>query len=115
MDQHLNTVRKKAPRKHQSTLTDEDLEGCEKSYTAAKGDTVVRSSDKFDDSGIFVLICKHDIPLVMANIDTPGEKQKYIFALLNYFFMQLPPTATVVTFYDIGCIIDRSRVKVRPR
>ncbi|KAI9464332.1 hypothetical protein HD554DRAFT_2206255 [Boletus coccyginus] len=40
--------------------------------------------DNFDDTGVMVLICRHDIPLFFANIDSPD--------------------ATVVAFYDIGCV-----------
>ncbi|KAI5990332.1 hypothetical protein F5J12DRAFT_907598 [Pisolithus orientalis] len=64
--------------------------------------------DCFDDTGIMALICHHDIPLFFANINMPGEQQKYSVALLEHLFSHLPVTATVVALYDIGCILTCS-------
>ncbi|KAI5983564.1 hypothetical protein F5J12DRAFT_899644 [Pisolithus orientalis] len=64
--------------------------------------------DCFDDTGIMALICHHDIPLFFANIDMPGEQQKYSVTLLKHLFSHLPVTATVVALYDIGCILTCS-------
>lgn len=64
--------------------------------------------DSFDDTGVMALICRHDIPLFLANIDTPGEQQKYLVALIDHLFSLLPPRATVVTLYDVGCVLSRS-------
>ncbi|KIN98613.1 hypothetical protein M404DRAFT_31254 [Pisolithus tinctorius Marx 270] len=61
--------------------------------------------DCFDDTGIMALICRHDIPLFFANIDTPGEQQKYSVALLKHLFSHLPAAATVIALYDIGCVL----------
>ncbi|PPQ76972.1 hypothetical protein CVT26_007834 [Gymnopilus dilepis] len=54
------------------------------------------------------LICRHDIPIFFANIDTPGEQQKYAVALIKWFFQFVPKHATAVVLYDVGCVIDRS-------
>ncbi|KIK29762.1 hypothetical protein PISMIDRAFT_6531 [Pisolithus microcarpus 441] len=64
--------------------------------------------DSFDDTGLMALICRHDIPLFFANIDTPGEQQKYSIALIEHLFSLLPPQANVVTLYDVGCVLSRS-------
>lgn len=68
--------------------------------------------DNFDDTGIMALICCHDIPLFFANIDSLGEQQKYSVALLQHLFSLLPHQATVVTLYDVGCVLARSLAKV---
>ena len=47
-------------------------------------------------------------PCFFANIDTPGEQQKYAVALLEHLFSLIPTCATVVSLYDIGCVLDRS-------
>ncbi|KAG1755309.1 hypothetical protein EDD22DRAFT_981585 [Suillus occidentalis] len=57
------------------------------------------------------LICCHDIPLFFANIDSPGEQQKYSVALIEHLFSLLPPQATVVMLYDVGCVLTRSIAK----
>ena len=52
------------------------------------------------------LVCRHDIALFFPNIDTPGEQQKYAVALLEHLFSLIPTCATVVSLYDIGCVLD---------
>lgn len=54
------------------------------------------------------LVCRHDNPLFLANIDTPGEQQKYAVALIEHLVSLLPPEATVAVLYDVGCVLDRS-------
>ena len=61
----------------------------------------------YDDTGVMALICRHDIPLFFANIDTPGEQQKYSIALIEQLFIFLPMTATVAIMYNIGCMIKQ--------
>jgi hypothetical protein len=58
------------------------------------------------------LICRHDIPLFFANINTPGEQQKYAVTLIDHLFALLPRSATVVTLYDVGCVLSRSLSQV---
>ncbi|KAF8219110.1 hypothetical protein L208DRAFT_1383114 [Tricholoma matsutake] len=53
--------------------------------------------EKFDDGGQMALVCRHDIPLFFANIDTPGEQQNL-----------LPPEASTQVLYDVGCLLDRT-------
>lgn len=64
--------------------------------------------EKFDDGGVMALICRHDIPPFLVNIDTPGEQQKYAIALIEYMYTLLPQQATVGLTYDVGCVLDRS-------
>ena len=62
---------------------------------------------KFNDTGLVALICHHDIPLFFANMDTPGEQQKYMVALLGYLFSLLPPQTTIICLYNIRCVLDQ--------
>ena len=63
---------------------------------------------KFDDTGLAALVCRHDIPLFFANIDTPGEQPKYMVVLLGYLFSLLPPQTTVICLYNVRCVLDQS-------
>ncbi|EMD32842.1 hypothetical protein CERSUDRAFT_57935 [Gelatoporia subvermispora B] len=54
------------------------------------------------------LVCGHDIPIFLINIDSPGEQQKYAFCLMFTLFAYLPQAATVTALYDIACKSDRS-------
>lgn len=109
----IDTVRKRRPKSRRPKVPDEAVDDCEKSYEAARGTNVKTSMEKHDDAGIMALVCRHDIPLFMVNIDTPGEQQKYTVALIEHFFTLLPPNATVAVLYDVACVLDRSLHLVR--
>ncbi|PPR07291.1 hypothetical protein CVT24_007353 [Panaeolus cyanescens] len=109
--EEIDRARKKAPKtvekpKVPSSAVDE----CEKSYEAANGDKkkAAEGNNRFDSHGLMSLVCRHDIPLFFANIDTPGEQQKYSVALIRWLFKLIPTNATVTVLYDIGCVLDRS-------
>ncbi|KAI5981992.1 hypothetical protein EDC04DRAFT_2593419, partial [Pisolithus marmoratus] len=91
-----------------SIVPDEAIDQCEASYEAVDGQKQKASTDGFDDTELMVLICQHDIPLFFANIDTPGEQQKYSVTLIDHLFSLLPPQANVVVLYDMGCVLARS-------
>lgn len=89
------------------------LKACEKSFEAADESAEKSSGSKFDDNGVFAIVCRHDIPLFLANVDTPGEQQKYVIALTETLMDHLPSQATLVELYDIGCLTHTSVEKVR--
>ena len=89
-------------------MPDAALDECEKSFEAADEKKCKTQGSKFDDTGLMALVCRHDIVLFLANVDTPGEQQKYGIALLEHLVSLLPAAATVAVFYDIGCVLDRS-------
>lgn len=93
-------------------IPNEVIDQCENSYEAADGKKQKAAMDSFDDTGLMALICCHDIPLFFENIDTPGEQQKYAVTLLEHLFSLLPTNATVVTLYDVGCVLSRSLSQV---
>ncbi|KAJ7580115.1 hypothetical protein C8J56DRAFT_795492 [Mycena floridula] len=107
-------ARGRAPKDHRPVVPDIAIDGCKESHKAAKASEAQDDTNgkpkpsKFDDKGLMALVCRHDIPLLFANIDTPGEGQEYGLALLEYFFCLLPLIATVLVLYDIGCVLDRS-------
>ncbi|KAG2344746.1 hypothetical protein BDR05DRAFT_947110, partial [Suillus weaverae] len=105
---HITRSRKSTPKLHVSHVPNEAIDLCENSYEAAEGKKQKAAMDSFDDTGLMALICRHDIPLFFANIDSPGEQQKYSVALINHLFSLLPWSATVVTLYDVGCVLSRS-------
>ncbi|KIM67523.1 hypothetical protein SCLCIDRAFT_21054 [Scleroderma citrinum Foug A] len=105
---HIEKQQKTPPKARKGLVPDEAIDSCKSSYEAADGKKKKASMDNFDDMGLMALICRHDIPLFFANIDSPGEQQKYAVALLAHLFMLLPLQATVVGLYDVGCVLDRS-------
>jgi hypothetical protein len=104
----IELERKTPPKAYRPKVPDEAVNDCEKSHEAADGRKQKASMDLFDDTGLMCLVCRHDIPLFFANIDTPGEQQKYAVALLEHFFSLVPSQATTCCLYDVGCVLDRS-------
>ncbi|KAF8425356.1 hypothetical protein L210DRAFT_3653217 [Boletus edulis BED1] len=105
---HIAKQRKRPAKEYHGPVPDEAIDDCESSYDAADGNKKKTATDIYDDTGLMGLICRHDIPLFFANIDSPGEQQKYAVALISHLFSLLPETATVVVFYDIGCVLART-------
>ncbi|KAJ7597943.1 hypothetical protein C8J56DRAFT_1042113 [Mycena floridula] len=100
----LDARRRPTPKKK---IPDEAIDACEESHQAAKPERK-KAQPQFDDNGLMSLVCRHNIPLFVANIDTPGEGQQYAVALILHLFSLLPPQATVVVLYDLACVLDRS-------
>ncbi|KIK16302.1 hypothetical protein PISMIDRAFT_15932 [Pisolithus microcarpus 441] len=109
--QRIDTARKWPLRQCNMSVPDEAIDQCENSYEAANGKKQKAAMESFDDTGIMALICHHDIPLFFANIDTPGEQQKYSVALTEHLFSLIPLEANVVILYDVGCVLARSLMK----
>ncbi|KAG1811363.1 uncharacterized protein BJ212DRAFT_1448371 [Suillus subaureus] len=93
------------PKAHKLVVPDEAIDLCENAYEAADGKKQKAAMDSFDDMGVMALICHHNIPLFFANIDSPSEQQKYSVALLQHLFSLLPPQATIVALYNVGCVL----------
>jgi hypothetical protein len=87
---HIDWSCKSAPKLHAPLVPHEAIDLCENSYEAADGKKQKVAMDSFNDTGVMELICCHDIPLFFANIDTPGEQQKYAVALIDHLFALLP-------------------------
>lgn len=101
-------MRHTRPKPYKPIVPNEAVDDCERTHEAANGHKQKTNMDAFDDTGVMALVCRHDIPLFFANIDTPGEQQKYAVALLKHFVSLIPPAATIAVLYDVGCVLDRS-------
>lgn len=113
MGTDLDDARGNPPREYRGEVPEEVLKNCESSHTAADGARTKVAGEHHDDKGLMALICRHDIPLFVCNIDTPGEQQKYFFALLVWLSLHLPDNATIAGFYDVGCVAARVVALVR--
>ncbi|PPR02784.1 hypothetical protein CVT26_009395 [Gymnopilus dilepis] len=101
-------ARKSPPKKRKPKVPDSAVDECEKAHEAADSDKKKVNKGRYDDMGWMSLVCRHDIPLFFANIDTPGEQQKYSVALILWFFASIPPNATATALYDIACVLEQS-------
>ncbi|KZV78291.1 hypothetical protein EXIGLDRAFT_575095, partial [Exidia glandulosa HHB12029] len=100
----LDTLSARGPRSYVSEVPDAVLKNCGNSYTAADGSKAKTPGDVFDDTGLMAFVCRHDIPIYLCNIATPGEQQKFFIAGLIWILLHMPDLATIVTFYDINCV-----------
>ena len=110
--QRITKAHKRPGQNRHTSVPDAAVDQCESSYEAADGKKQKAAMDSFDNMGLMALICRHDIPLFFANIDTPGEQQKYSISLIEHLFSLLPCNATVTIFYDVGCVTERSLQRV---
>ncbi|KAF7366119.1 hypothetical protein MVEN_00488700 [Mycena venus] len=81
-------------------------DACEKSWAAANEKKHKADPKRYDASSIFLLSCRHGQPLFLCNINTPGEQQEYIIALMEEVNSLLPAQVTVLQAYDVGCVTD---------
>ncbi|KAG1781378.1 hypothetical protein EV702DRAFT_1248386 [Suillus placidus] len=87
------------------------LDGCGDSFLAADKKHKKASTQFFADTGVMVMLCRHDCVLWLANMTSAGEKQHYALALIKKLFNNLPTNMTVGLLYDIGCQLHQSCLK----
>ncbi|KAK1219212.1 hypothetical protein PQX77_018088 [Marasmius sp. AFHP31] len=101
-------ARKGPKRPRIPAIPDEAVDACQNSYKAAKGDNETQQDHNFNENGVMALVCRHDIPLFLASINTPAEQQKHAVALKEMVFSMIPSNVTVAGLYDVGCVLERS-------
>ncbi|KAJ7907174.1 hypothetical protein B0H13DRAFT_2332561 [Mycena leptocephala] len=104
----LDAAKDKPPAKVKPAIPQEALDACESSWEAANEKKQKADPQRYDASGIFAITCRHSQVLFLCNIDTPGEQQQYIIAGLEVVQEHLPPQATILQNYDVGCLTDHS-------
>ncbi|KAG6835143.1 hypothetical protein H0H93_004459, partial [Arthromyces matolae] len=87
------------------------LDDCEASFTAADDRREKASTQFFDDTALMALVCRHDVVLFLANVRSAGEKQHYVYVLIETLFQHLPQWFRLGVLYDIGCQLERSCIK----
>ena len=105
---HIETSWRRPAWQYWWKVPDSVVNDCKEGLTAVNKKNQKTNSIKFDDTGLAALVCHHDIPYFFANIDTPGEQQKYMVGLLAYLFTLLPPQMAILCLYDVGCILEWS-------
>ncbi|KZP13887.1 hypothetical protein FIBSPDRAFT_669407, partial [Athelia psychrophila] len=105
---NIDKARKQPARKYKLKVPEEAIQECHDSHTAANENKQKADTGRFDDTGVAALVCRHGIPIFFANMDTPGEQQKYAIALIIRVYRELPPEATGAFLYDIGCVLNVS-------
>ncbi|KAH9806840.1 hypothetical protein DFH28DRAFT_905432 [Melampsora americana] len=84
----------------------DDDDPCGEAHKTANDTRNSSTWDQCDDTGLFALACRHDVPLLMANIYQSGEKMYYPLALIQSLLDDFP-NLRVGILYDIGCHLDK--------
>jgi hypothetical protein len=102
----------RTPSPYTGDVPESAVDACENSHKAGRGD-LKAAGVEHDDKGLIALVCRHDIPLLLCNVDTPGERQKYAVALLIWLLLRVPSAMKIVVLYDIACVTSRILDMVR--
>ncbi|KZO98287.1 hypothetical protein CALVIDRAFT_478704 [Calocera viscosa TUFC12733] len=89
-------------------VASETLDRCRRAFKVADKDANLVDDQVFDVTGVVILVCRHDVPIFVCDITTPGERQEYAMALIKALMDELPSNATIGVLYDIGCQLDQS-------
>ncbi len=78
----------------------EDSAGCSSVF---KADQNQKKSAFFDETGLMLAVCRHDIPLRSVNIVRSGENYDYPIALLKSVMSDPACPDRIVVAYDVSC------------
>ncbi|KAJ3887580.1 hypothetical protein GG344DRAFT_90411 [Lentinula edodes] len=87
---------------------------CKEKWHNASDKNTGKSWAKFDENGIFLLICWHGLVLSLADMVKSGERAKYSLATMHHFLdtekrlrisngEEGPPNGKLCFAYDVGC------------
>jgi Kyakuja-Dileera-Zisupton transposase len=68
---------------------------------------------KFNDTRLVVAVCHHDHIWYLVNMMEAGEKQYYMFTILDKIFQEILVNFTVGFLHDLACQYHRSMMKVQ--
>jgi hypothetical protein len=124
MGAHVENIRPPKPRPAKQARKEEEdgyeaglkvprsaLIECEASFKAADENREKASTKFFEDTGLMGLLCRHDRVLFLVNMQSAGEKQFYMLALLEMMFQHLPSDIRVGLLYDVACMLHLSCAK----
>lgn len=95
-----------------ASIPNKVLDDCESSYRAAQEKMKNIDESAYAEKGIMAMVCVHDIPIFLTDIETFGEPRYLAVALLRKLNGMVPPQATIGVMYDIGDQLDRTIEKV---
>ncbi|POW09206.1 hypothetical protein PSHT_09260 [Puccinia striiformis] len=78
---------------------------CSETHKAANDTRDGSTWDKCDDNGLFASTCRHNVPLIIANIHKTGEKLYYPLSIIRNFLADFS-NHKVGVLYDIGCHLE---------
>ncbi|KAJ7200125.1 hypothetical protein GGX14DRAFT_372415 [Mycena pura] len=85
-----------------------DAGGCSDRWQNMREEITSKAWGMYDETGIFLSLCRHGFVLVVADMVQSGELGKYGFAVTHHLIdvlcdIAVDPSFTVSEGYDIGC------------
>ncbi|KAJ7603186.1 hypothetical protein FB45DRAFT_962888 [Roridomyces roridus] len=93
---------------------DEESDGCAERWQNMKEEVTARAWGLYEETGIFISLCRHGFVLLVCDMIKSGELAKYGFAVV---FHLLKALGEIASGYDIGCKFGkmvRSHPKLGP-
>ncbi|THU92514.1 hypothetical protein K435DRAFT_600997, partial [Dendrothele bispora CBS 962.96] len=91
----------------------EDESECNERWKNMKEESTAVALGKYEETGLFIMLCRHGFVLSMADMVRSGEQRKYALAVLNRFLSaekrdreekkEPKPAGELLVGYDIGC------------
>lgn len=78
---------------------------CAESHKVANDERHGTTWERCDDSGLFGGACRHDVPLLYANVYKSGEKLYYPISILGRILSDFH-SSRIGILYDIGCQLE---------
>ncbi|KAJ6553701.1 hypothetical protein DFH09DRAFT_924701 [Mycena vulgaris] len=75
-------------------------DGCSERWSNMREEITARALGMYDETGIFLSLCRHGFVLVVADMIKSGELAKYGYAVVNHLIKVL---GEIGSGYDIGC------------
>ncbi|KZT31847.1 hypothetical protein SISSUDRAFT_974542, partial [Sistotremastrum suecicum HHB10207 ss-3] len=75
---------------------------CTEKWKAAQDDSTKKALKTYEETGIFVSVCRHSFVGMMCDMIRSGELQKYPLSIINSILNAFPDDSQAFA-YDIGC------------
>ncbi|KAJ7102996.1 hypothetical protein C8R43DRAFT_1092256 [Mycena crocata] len=79
---------------------DEDPDGCSDRWDNMKEEITSKAWGMYDETGVFLSLCRHGFVLLIADMIKSGELSKYGYAVTHHLIKVL---GEIASGYDIGC------------
>ncbi|KAJ7155575.1 hypothetical protein C8R43DRAFT_1000468 [Mycena crocata] len=81
-------------------VDDEDPDGCSDRWENMKEEITSKAWGMYDETGVFLSLCRHGFVLLIADMIKSGELAKYGYAVTHHLIKVL---GEIASGYDIGC------------
>ncbi|KAJ7878780.1 hypothetical protein B0H14DRAFT_2567077 [Mycena olivaceomarginata] len=108
VNERIIEARKRKSTTYKPRIPQDAIDTCQESWNTTNEKKQKADPKYYNASGVFVMTCRHSQVIYLCDIDTLGEQQKYIVALMEEVNSNLPPQATILQAYNVGCVTDHN-------